>query len=83
MQLTPELKEYFLEKEKVPKPIVRLLNNRYRVSIGKATDPVYYYGAFDTKAEAEAAAKKAFNERVKLFDKAREGLLNPQQAIKF
>lgn len=83
MRLTPELKEYFLQKEKVPKPIVRLLNNRYRVSIGKATDPVYYYGAFDTKAEAEAAAKKAFNERVKIFNEAREGLLNPQQAIKF
>lgn len=83
MQLTPQIREYFLEKEKVPKPQIRLLNGRYRVSLGKATDPIYYYGAFDTKAAAEAAAKKAVNERVKLFNEVREGLLNPQQAIKF
>ena len=83
MQLTPQIREYFLQKEKVPKPQVRLLSGKWRVSLGNATDPIYYYEVFDTKAAADAAAKKAVNERVKLFNEVREGLLNPQQAIKF
>lgn len=83
MRLTPEIREYFLTKEKSPKPIIRFLNNKYRVIIGKGTDPIYYYGAFDTKAEAKAAAKKENDKREKLFKESRKGILNPKEAQKF
>ena len=83
MQLTPEIREFFLQKEKSPKPIIRFLNNKYRVIIGKGTDPIYYYGAFDKKSDAVAAAKKENDKREKLFKESRKGILNPKEAQKF
>ena len=83
MKLTPEITEYFLQKEKVPKPQVRLLSGKWRVSLGNATDPIYYYGVFDTKAAADAAANKEKAKREKLFKESRKGILNPREAQKF
>jgi len=81
MEVTPALKQFALERTNVPKPYLRLQAGKWRGVIGNKGDPTYFSGTFNSKAAAEAALKKAYTERVKAFNIAREGFLAPQEIL--
>ena len=68
MEITPELKQFALERTNVPKPYLRLQAGKWRGVIGNKGDPTYFSGTFNSEAAGQAALKKAYAERVKAFN---------------
>lgn len=85
MELNKELREYAFKLQKVPKPFIRFVGGKWRATLGKKSTagPYYFFGSYDSKTAAEAAVNKAYQERLKVFNEAREGFLNPKQTTEF